>query len=44
VCPYARVKQLGFHWTDFHAVAQLIEALLYKPEGSIPDRITGIFQ
>jgi hypothetical protein len=28
-----------------HAVAQLVEALRYKPErpGSIPDGVTGIF-
>jgi hypothetical protein len=27
-----------------HAVAQLVEALRYKPERSIPDGVTGIFQ
>jgi hypothetical protein len=26
-----------------YAVAQLVEALRYKPEGSIPDGVTGIF-
>jgi len=26
-----------------HAVAQLVEALRYKPEGSIPDGVTGFF-
>jgi hypothetical protein len=26
-----------------HAVAQLVEALRYKPEGSIPDGVIGIF-
>jgi hypothetical protein len=29
--------------TNQHAVAQLIEALRYKPEGLIPDGVTGIF-
>jgi hypothetical protein len=24
-------------------VAQLVEALLYKPDGSIPDGVTGFF-
>ena len=27
-----------------HAVAQLVEALRYKPEDSIPDGVIGIFQ
>jgi hypothetical protein len=26
-----------------HAVVQLVEALSYKPEGSIPDGVIGIF-
>jgi hypothetical protein len=26
-----------------HTVAQLVEALRYKPEGSIPDGVIGIF-
>jgi hypothetical protein len=27
-----------------HAVAQLVEALHYKPEGLIPDGVIGIFR
>ena len=35
----------GIYFACRHAVAQLVEALRYKPEGrgSIPDGLSGIF-
>jgi len=40
------LKILGINYKLGHAVAQLVEAPRYKPEGqggSIPDGVTGIF-
>jgi hypothetical protein len=34
---------LGYIITVEQAVAQLVEALCYKPEGSIPDEVIGFF-
>jgi hypothetical protein len=34
---------LYYHLFMGYAVAQLVEALRYKPGGSIPDGVTGIF-
>jgi hypothetical protein len=31
------------HYSLGHAVAQLVEAFCYKPQGSVPDGVTGIF-
>jgi len=40
-----QLQKLAYNPDEGHAVAQLVEALLYKPEGrcSIPDDVIGIF-